>query len=63
MDAKEISIFILFDLLKVFDGVDHNILLRKISYLGAGSQVTFTHLTDLNIHVLITHSYNVVMIY
>ena len=38
-----------------FDSVDHNILLREISYLGAGSQVTCTHLTDHNIHVLITH--------
>ena len=42
--------------------MDHNILLRKISYLGASSQVTCTHLTDHNIHVLITHFYNVMMI-
>ena len=37
--------------------MDHaTVLLRKISYLGASSQVTCTHLTDHNIHVYIDHA-------
>ena len=35
----KLSLLILFDLLKVFDSMDHNILQRMISYLGASSQV------------------------